>query len=227
MSNTVTMRDVLQLYSEQSLVIKMFVRLRHLLSPLEVLENLVPEEGRVLDLGCGHGLFTNYMALRAHSRKIVGIDPSWAKIEVARRTESMVPNVHYLLGDVTDVGKDKSFDAITIVDVLYLLPEAAQKEILRACYQLLKDAGVLILKTQDTKPRWRFVWTYIQEKVMVSINFTLGDRKLYFLPTPKTRQILEEAGFSAEYHRLPARIFYTHIAFVCRKGDRGVASQYL
>ncbi len=217
MSNIVTMGDILRLYSEQSFLIKMFVRLRHLLSPLEVLESWVPNEGSMLDLGCGHGLFTNYMALRASSRNIVGVDPSLAKIEVAKRTESRVPNVHYILGDINDALKYGAFDAITIVDVLYLLPEVMQKETLRVCYQLLKDAGILILKTQDTKPLWRFVWTYIQEKVMVSTKFTLGDRKLYFLPAQKTRQILEEAGFSAEYHRLPARIFYAHIAFVCRK----------
>ena len=221
MNNAVTMRDAIRLYSNQALGIRLFIMLRNLLSPLEILESLVPREGNILDLGCGHGLFTNYMALRAHSRKIVGVDPSVSKIEVAKSTEPRVPNVHYVLGDINDALKHGPFDAITIVDVLYLLPEAAQKETLRACYQFLNDDGILILKTQDTKPLWRFVWTYIQEKVMVSIKFTLGDRKLYFLPMQKTRQILEEAGFSAEYHRLPTRIFYTHIAFVCRKEGHG------
>ncbi|MFQ6071053.1 MAG: hypothetical protein ACE5LC_11100, partial [Candidatus Aminicenantales bacterium] len=84
-----------------------------------------------------------------------------------------------------------------------------QREILKACHHLLKDSGILVLKSQDTKPRWRFVWMYGQEKVMVGTGVTLGDKKLHFLPAQKTKQILEEAGFSAEYHRLPARIFYT------------------
>ena len=219
MSNVVTMHDAIQLYSNQSLGIRLFLKLRHLLSPLEILENWVPKEGNILDVGCGHGLFTNYMALRAPSRNIVGVDPSISKIEVARRTESRVPNVHYILGDINDALKHEPFDAITIVDVLYLLPEAEQREILRACYQLLNDSGILVVKAQDTKPRWRFLWTYIQEKVMVGlVKLTLGDRKLHFLPAQKTRQILEEAGFSVEYFSLPSRIFYPNIAFVCRKG---------
>ncbi len=183
---------------------------------------MVLREGNILDLVCGNGLFTNYKAVRAPSRNIVGVDPSVSKVEVAKRTESRVSNVHYILGDINDALKQARFDAITIVDVLYLLPLAAQKEILRACHQLLKDSGILILKTQDTKPLWRFAWTYIQEKVMVSTKLTLGDRRLYFLPADKTRQILEEAGFSATYHRLPNRIFYPHIAFVCRKNDDGL-----
>lgn len=221
MGNTVTMHDAIRLYSEQGLGIRLFIRLRHLLTPLEILENWLPREGNILDVGCGHGLFTNYMALRAPSRNIVGVEPSPAKIEVAKRTQSRVPNVNYILGDIDSILKQEPFDAITIVDVLYLLPEAKQREILKASYQLLKDSGILILKTQDTKPFWRFLWTYAQEKVMVGAGLTLGDKKLYFLPAQKIRRILEEAGFSAEYHRLPARIFYTHIAFVCRKEGLG------
>ncbi len=211
------MRDVIRLYSDQGLGIRLFVRLRHLLSPLEILEDKVPQAGNILDVGYGHGLFTNYMALRARPRNIVGIDPSVAKFKVAKKTEGRVPNVHYILGDIADVVEHGSFDAITIVDVLYLLPEAEQKEILRACYQLLSDSGVLLLKTQDTKPLWRFILTYVQETVMVNLKLTLGGKKLHFLPAPKTREILEAAGFSVEYFKLPSSLFYPHIVFVCKK----------
>ena len=218
MNTRATMRDAIRLYSGQGLGTRLFVRLRHLLSPLEILENWVPREGNVLDLGCGHGLFTNYMALRAHSRNVVGIDPSIAKLKVAKRTEDRVPNVHYIQGDIADAVEHGHFDAITIIDVLYLLPEAEQKEILRNCYQLLSNSGVLLLKTNDTKPIWRFILTYIQETVMVNITkLTLGGKKLHFLPAQKTRQILEEAGFSVEYFKLPSNLFYPHIAFVCKK----------
>ena len=217
MSTKATMHDAIGLYSDQGLGIRLFVRLRHLLSPLEMLEEKVPKEGNILDLGCGHGLFTNYMALRARSRNIVGIDPSVAKFKVAKKTEGRVPNVHYILGDIADVVEHGRFDAITIVDVLYLLSEAEQKEILMTCCQLLSNSGVLLLKTQDTKPLWRFVLTYIQEAVMVNTKLTLGGKKLHFLPAQKTGQILEEAGFTAEYVKLPSNSLYPHIAFVCKK----------
>lgn len=216
-STIATMRDAIQLYSDQNFGIRLFVRLRHLLIPLEILENWVPKEGDILDLGCGHGLFTNYMALKAPYRNIFGVDPSIKKIKVAKRTEFKVPNVHYILGDINDIPENKRFDAITIVDVLYLLPEAKQKEILRACYRMLKKSGILVLKTQDTKPLWRFVWAYIQEMLMVNAKLTLGDRKIHFLSAQKSRQILEDPSFLVEYHKLPTRIFYSHIAFVCKK----------
>ena len=217
MSSVIKIRDAIRLYSDQGLGIRLFVRLRSLLGPLEVLENWVPQKGNILDVGCGHGLFTNYMALRAPSRNIVGVDPSPAKIEVAKRTESKVPNVHYLLGDINDVLKGQRFDAITIVEVLYLIPEAKQREILSICHQLLSDSGILVLKTQDTRPRWRYLWTYMQESIVVRVGLTRGGNGLHFLPVPKVRQILEETGFLVEYHRLPSRIAYPNIAFVCRR----------
>jgi 2-polyprenyl-6-hydroxyphenyl methylase/3-demethylubiquinone-9 3-methyltransferase len=213
------MRDALRLYARQTLVVKWFVRLRHILSPLEALEELVPGEGRILDLGCGHGLFTNYLALRAPSRDILGVDPSPAKIKVAKTTESMVPNARYLLGSIDDIAENSRFDTITIVDVLYLLPDIEQKNILSVCHRLLADSGVLVLKTQDTRPRWRYWWTCAQESIMVGIGMTHG-RGLHFLPAEKSREMLEEAGFTVAQHALPSRILYANIVLIGRKKER-------
>jgi len=222
MNNKSSIHDVFKLYSEQSIGIKLFIRLRHILSPLTVLEHWIPRVGRILDLGCGHGLFTNYMALKSLSRKLIGIDPSEQKINVAMKTESRVPNVHYLLGDIHDISEDNRLDVITIVDVLYLLPEGKQKEIIRASYHLLNKFGKLILKTNDTEPLWRFAWTYLQEKIMVNLNLTFGDKTLHFLPVRKTKKILVAAGFHVEHHQLPSRLLYPSVVFVCRREGPGI-----
>ena len=148
------MHDAIRLYSNEGLGIRLFVRLRHLLSPLEILENWVPREGNILDLGCGHGLFTNYMALKANSRNIVGIDPAAAKLKVAKKTEARVPNVHYIQGDITDAMEKGRFDAITIVDVLYLLPVPEQKKIadlLSAIDQKIDLVAIELNQTQTFK----------------------------------------------------------------------------
>ena len=213
----ITIRDALHLYVKQPIFVRWFVRLRHLLSPLEALEELVPKEGKILDLGCGHGLFTNYLALKAPSRNLLGVDPAPVKIQAAKTTESMVPNASYLLGSITDIPEASQFDAITIIDVLYLLPEGEQEKILTACHRLLTDAGVLVLKTQDTRPRWRYWWTCFQESIMVGLGITRG-RGLHFLPAERTRRMLSEAGFNkTEQHTLPSRFFYSNIVFICQK----------
>jgi 2-polyprenyl-3-methyl-5-hydroxy-6-metoxy-1,4-benzoquinol methylase len=212
-----TMRDALRLYVKQPCFVRWFVRLRHLLSPLEALEELVPGEGKILDLGCGHGLFTNYLALKAPSRSLLGVDPAPTKIQAAKKTEAAVRNARYILGSIDDIATDSRFDVITIVDVLYLLPEAEQKKILNACHQLLADAGVLVLKTQDTRPRWRYWWTCLQESLMVGFGMTHG-QGLHFIPAERTRRMLAEAGFNKiKQHTLPSKFLYSNIVFICRK----------
>jgi 2-polyprenyl-3-methyl-5-hydroxy-6-metoxy-1,4-benzoquinol methylase len=214
----VTMRDAIRLYNKQSRLVRWFVRLRHILSPLEAVEEMVPKEGKVLDVGCGHGLFSSYMALREPSRDVLGIDPAPAKIKAARMTEPPVPNARYLGGGIEVVPENSRFDAITIVDVLYLLPEVEQRKILKDCHHLLAESGVLILKTQDTRPRWRYWWTCAQESVMVGVGMTHGSG-LHFLPAEKSRRMLEEVGFTVTLHKLPSRIFYPNIVFICYKQE--------
>jgi 2-polyprenyl-3-methyl-5-hydroxy-6-metoxy-1,4-benzoquinol methylase len=214
----VTMRDALRIYSKQPLLIRWFVRLRHCLSPLEALESLVPKEGMIMDLGCGHGLFTSYMALREPSRSLLGVDPSPAKIEAAKITESVVPNARYQLGSIENVPEQNRFDAITIVDVLYLLPEIEQMKILKVCHHFLNDTGVLVLKTQDTRPRWRYLWTRAEESVMINLRLTQGSG-IHFIPAEKTLEMLDETGFTAIQHKLPSRILYNNIVFIGRKKE--------
>jgi 2-polyprenyl-3-methyl-5-hydroxy-6-metoxy-1,4-benzoquinol methylase len=211
----VTMRDALRLYAKHPLFIRRFVRFRSILSPLEAIEEFVPEQGKILDLGCGHGLFTNYMALKAPARELLGVDPSLVKIQAARLTEPLVPNIRYLAGDINSVDDNLRFDAITIVDVLYLLPEAGQKKILQECRRRLVGDGILVLKTHDTRPKWRYWWARFEESIMVSLHLTQGSG-IHFMAGEQTRRMLEEAGFSAEQHKLPSRIFYSNIVFICR-----------
>ena len=54
----------------------------------------------VLDLGCGPGTITVDIAARVAPGRVVGIDPSAAVIEEARRNASGRPNVEFRVGDV-------------------------------------------------------------------------------------------------------------------------------
>ena len=75
----------------------------------------------MLDVGCGHGLFGNLLALESAERQVVGVDPMDSKIAVAQRVAAPLPNARYAVGSAADV-TDGPYDVITILDVLYLLP---------------------------------------------------------------------------------------------------------
>ena len=206
----------LQLYDDQPLGIRAFVRGRHLLCPLPAIERRVPVQGRILDLGCGHGLFSALMATRAPERSILGVDPSPDKVAAAVLLSKKLPNVRFLQGTIDDVPPEE-LDAITIVDVLYLLPVEEKLRILTRCRQLLvKPSGRLVLKTNDTHPAWKYHWARFQEVAMTRLGLTLGHGSLHFISCTETSGLLARAGFrNVEVQHLPTRLPYPHTLFVC------------
>src|SRR4051812_26228010 len=52
---------------------------------LSVMDLLLPDEGRILDIGCGFGLFAAYFGQTQPARNIVGVDPDAKRIAMARR----------------------------------------------------------------------------------------------------------------------------------------------
>jgi 2-polyprenyl-3-methyl-5-hydroxy-6-metoxy-1,4-benzoquinol methylase len=200
-------------YGRQPLPIRAFVRARHCLTPLARILAELPERGRILDVGCGHGLFANALALGSPERRVVGVDPSPAKIAVARATAAG-SNVRFVQG-VVQALDERGFDGIAILDVLYLLPVEEKLAVLRACRERIAPDGVLVLKTNDTRPAWKYRVARLQEQAMTGIGLTMG-RGLYFLSREQNAALLELAGFHPRTVVLRSRLPYPHVMFVSR-----------
>ena len=65
----------------------------------------------VLDLGCGPGVLTPYLA--AACENVVGLDFSSNAIATARKRCAHLENVSFISGDVLDFSTDQKFDVIT------------------------------------------------------------------------------------------------------------------
>jgi 2-polyprenyl-6-hydroxyphenyl methylase/3-demethylubiquinone-9 3-methyltransferase len=166
----------------------------------------------VLDVGCGHGLFASLLALQTPARQVVGVDPMASKIAVAQRVARTLPNVTFHTGSAADVA-DGPYDVVTILDVLYLLPRPAKLALLQCCRALLAPDGLLLLKTNDKRPRWKYLWARSEEQLMTGLGLTKG-QGLYFLSAAENRALLAEAGFEARVVRLDNWLPYPHVLFV-------------
>jgi 2-polyprenyl-6-hydroxyphenyl methylase/3-demethylubiquinone-9 3-methyltransferase len=214
LASSAAIRRSLARYGGQSLGIRAFVRARHLLAPLGRVLDAMPAAGRMLDVGCGHGLFANALALGSPDRQVLGVDPSAAKIAVARASAAGLTNVRYLQGVVQEIDEG-GFDAISILDVLYLLPLDEKLAVLRACRERIAPDGVLVLKTNDTRPAWKYRVARLQETVMTGLGLTLG-HGLYFVGRDQHVRLLERAGFRARVVDLNTWLPYPHVMFVSR-----------
>jgi SAM-dependent methyltransferase len=194
--------------------VRWHVRLRRLLSRLEDVEALVPRSGVVLDVGCGHGLVTHYLALASPDRRVVGIDLDAAKIDAARAVVHD-DHVRFEQGDARRPPRGP-FDAAVIVDVFYLLPRAVQAEALVAVREVLAPGGVLVWKAQERRPWWKYAITYAQEWLATRSGVTMG-AALDFLPREDAVGMLEAAGYRmVEIVEMRRRV-YSDVIYVAKQ----------
>lgn len=208
------MDEVLRLYKCASLSVRAFLRGRVLLSDLESIESHVPETGTIVDLGCGHGLFANLIALRSSRRMVTGIDLMPEKIEVASETTVDRENIDFICADFFEM-EIPECDAITIVDVLYLMPRSEQLRVLCECRRKLGNGGLLIWKAQERRPRWKFAVSWYQEMITTSTGLTRGRRgRLTFLSREDAIGAMNTAGFNVSVVEMKSRRPYSDILYI-------------
>lgn len=209
------LRETLALYDDAPPIDRAFVRVRAFLSDLPAIERHAPRAGAILDLGCGHGLVANLLALGSPARDVTGIDIATAKIAAARRTVGARSNIRFAVADATTY-RGGPYAAITVADVFYLIPPPLQRDLLAACARMLAPDGVLIWKSQVRRPRWKYAITYGQEWLMTNLGPTEGGG-LHFLDTDESLDALRAAGLRAV--ALPLRSWrpYTDVLFLAHK----------
>lgn len=206
----------LERYKSAPLGARLFVHGRAFLSDLAVVERYVPNKGFIVDLGCGHGLFACLLRESSPMRRLLGIDLDPRKVEVAR---GAIKDTQWLRFEVGDIVSDvpPKCDAITVVDVLYLLPFHQQEQVLRNAASALGEGAPLVVKAQERRVDPRFALTYAQELVTVSLGFTRGGRGRFYFPTrAEALAMFARAGFVVDVVEMPRRP-YTDVVYLARK----------
>jgi len=156
------------------------------------------------------------LAESSSNRRILGIDNDERKIAVARATIQGRESLRFELGDMVHEGPPKC-DAVTIIDVLYLMPPADQEEVLRKAAGALVENAPLLVKAQERIASPRYVLTYAQELVTTALGVTRGAaRRFYFQGRAEATAMFERAGFVVDVIEMPGRP-YTDVVYLARK----------
>lgn len=117
--------------------------------------------GRALDLGCGTGTTSIYMASNGWQVTAVDFVPRAIKAAVLKAARAGVP-VRFLVGDVTQLnasGIDPGFDLLFDQGCFHSLPEAAQAAYARQVSAMARSGATYLLYAfgrQPTAPRRPF-----------------------------------------------------------------------
>jgi 2-polyprenyl-6-hydroxyphenyl methylase/3-demethylubiquinone-9 3-methyltransferase len=203
----------LRRYREAPLADRVFVRGRAFLSDLTFIEPFVPRRGFVVDLGCGHGLFANVLREASEDRRVLGVDIDERKIAVAKLTER--EGLRFEVGEIVSTPPPPC-DAITIIDVLYLLPEDAQEQLIAHCGRVLPEGRTLLVYAQEARADPRYFLGYAQELISTSLGLTRGGGELSYRSRDAMLALLARHGFVTDVVPIPRRP-YTDVLYVARR----------
>src|ERR1700712_4499139 len=91
------------------------------------------------------------------------------------------PEVAFIVGTALEVPAGP-WDAIVVVDVLYLLDGEAQHRLLDAAAAQLAPGGVLVVKEMSHHPAWKFAWNRAQEQLAVRVLRITEGHDIHFQP---------------------------------------------
>jgi len=157
-------------------------RLRVVDTQVSRLARLLPRPpARILDAGCGPGLYATRLARRGY--EVVGVDVSPAAVAHARRAAASQPlgrRVSFVEQDLRNLASGTQFDAaILVYFVLEAFPRMEQPRVLRRIAGALAPGGPLVVEMRirpDQPPGRTAWWDVVDESVLADRRHLLiGD----------------------------------------------------
>ncbi len=204
-------------YGNASIPHRLHVLIRRVTCPFDRIIALVPEHGFHIDAGCGHGVLPALLHRSRPGTRILGTDIDRRKIEQARR--AAMTGVSFTTESLGCV-PGGSADSLTMVDVLYLMPDPRKAELLNECAEAMKPGAVLVVKDLVTEPRWKHRFISFQEFLMVRVLRATKGQEVRISSTATLAQIIEKSGFHPpEVHLMHRGYPYPHVCFVSRRRE--------
>lgn len=187
-----------------------FAWLRSFHANYEMIEQLVPRRGYVIDVGCGYGIFADYLARMSPGREVIGLEPNKRKRASAPRN---LPNLSFR-EQLLESFPDDYAEAIILYHVLHHLDSfESQEKLIHLAERILRPGGALVIVEVDRKPFWKFVVAWLVDHLLY-----LGDRIFYRQADEFKKVILSNGKFSVEQFRCDQKAPFSHVAFVAKKG---------
>jgi len=200
-------RRLLRLYAGKGWT-SVFCWLRYWHSNVPGIEAHVPTEGTIIDLGCGHGVLANYVALRSPRRRVIGFDLSEHRIAVAASLG--LANAEFRCEDLLET-EPIPCQAIVVADVLHHLPSyEAGDELLARCCERLPADGLLVVKEIVKRPLWKYLCTQ-------PVDFLFYKGKVRFRSPEQFDALFDRLGLEARFVPLHAWRPLSHAMYLCRK----------
>lgn len=194
-------------------------------APFAELELEVPLAGDILEIGCGHGVFSTYLAITSTARRVLGVDIDADKIALASRViEGLEPGEGHVRFETLPSGTvpriDGGWRSIVFADVLYLLGRERREALLADCVDALAPGGLLVIKEVDTRPLLKAKLAQFQELIATKVLRITDGHTLEFSSSEELVAVLADLGLSTMAKRIDHGYVHPHCVVLGTRPSR-------
>jgi len=192
-------------------------------------EGLLPQRGRLLDLGCGQGVLISLLQV-ARDRfakgewpedwptpprelQMLGVELRSDRAKAARL--ALGDGIAVTQSDIRDIELPRC-SVITILDVLLYLDRDEQHTLLEKCARAFERDGVLLLREADASCGTAFHTTHWLERFAC---WTRGQfsQSLVYRPADEWKALLGSLGFIVSAEPMSAGTPFGNVLFIARR----------
>jgi len=152
---------------------------------LEKIVSLLPEDAKVLDVGCGAGVPVTEFLVEA-GFDVVGVDFSESMLKLARKN---VPKAKFIKESMTKLGfKDDSFNGLTAFYSIIHVPREKHLSLFQSFHRILKPKGIMLICMGPDE--WEAIDEYYGTEMFWS----------HYSPE-RSLQLVKDAGFQIIFDR--------------------------
>lgn len=159
-------------------------------------DQLLPKEGKIVDVGCGYGFLCQLLRLRSKEREVLGLDYDEEKIAVAQNLGLRDEGLQYRAVDVSKAPLPPA-KAYVFNDVLHYLPKERQLDLIEEALNAIPDGGLVVVRDADADMKRRTLmtrWTEFQSTRLFRFNRT--ENELSYLSGRDIMALAQKLGVS-------------------------------
>jgi 2-polyprenyl-3-methyl-5-hydroxy-6-metoxy-1,4-benzoquinol methylase len=207
-----------ELFSCSPADVRLMQRFRPRICPFQPLLLHLQPGMRLLDIGCGNGLFAGLAAVLRGPLEIAGVDVNPRAIEAARamarqkKVTDSQSTLRFVLAEDPAGWPQEQYDAVSMIDVLHHIPPRAKESFLLEAFARVRPGGMLLYKDMVSQPLWRVFANRLHDLV-------LARQWVQTVPLAEVRRWLESAGALVVETSSENRLWYGHEFLICKRRE--------
>lgn len=192
---------------------KVMVKYRPYICPFTTMLNKIPKGSSIFDIGCGSGFFLYACRMLCNATKTVGVDANPGAIRLAEsvaRKSFPSESWAFSTGKTCKVWPDRTFDVVSIIDVLHHVEAQAQADFVKEAARRVRPGGLILIKDMLPRPAFCGMMNRLHDLI-------LARQWISYVDLRGVVSLLRDQGYTLEYEGDATMVWYSHRLIVMSK----------